>query len=152
MSDTPIAPSAASLTLAGVAATLVAATATIRTPTIGAVSFASSAGSVISQLQTPDIPGTVNLLNSDSVTGIIKHWPGGAGLFSAVGTWGGATVTLQFVGPDGATFIPVGTSTTLTANGAGSFNLPPGKIQAAITNATSTSITAAAQVLPTLIG
>ena len=152
MSDSPISPAAGAITLAGIALTLVAGTATIRTPTVASLSLGSSAGSVVSQLQNPDIPGTVNLLKQDSQTGILKWWRGGAGLFSVVGTWGGATATLQFSGPDGATMIPVGTSTTLTANGAGSFNLPPCWIQAAISSATTTSLTAAAQVTPTLIG
>ena len=151
MSDTPITPTAGALTLAGVALTLVAATATIRTPTIGAVTLASSAGSVVVQQQTPDVPGTVNLLNSDSKTGIVKRWPGGSGLLSAWGTWGGATVTLNFAAADG-TMLAVGTATTLTANGLGAFSLPPGYIQAAISSASgTTSLSAAAQVVPTSI-
>lgn len=70
-------------------------------------------------------------------------WPGGIGVFSAEGTWNGATLTLQFVGPDGATLITAGSATTLTANGAGVFYLPKCLLQATVSSAgASTSLTA----------
>jgi len=72
------------------------------------------------------------LLSNASATGSAAQWGGGAGVFSACGTFSGATVTLQFLGPDGSTWVAVGSDTTLTANGGGGFVLPPGQIRAAI--------------------
>jgi len=153
MSDTNLSPAAATATLAGITLSLVSGTVTARVPTVSALALGGVAPSVIVQQQNPDTATTINLLKSDSQTGILKRWPGGAGTLVCCGTWGGATVTLTFAGPDGATMVPVGTTTTLTANGMGSFNLPPGLIQAAISNASgSTSLSAAVQATPTLIG
>lgn len=95
----------------------------------------------------------VKLLTTASTSSAQIIWPGGAGVFVVAGTWNGATVTLQFLGPDGTTLITAGTATTLTANGAGVFYLPRGLIQATITSAGgSTSLTATASALPTFIG
>ena len=59
-------------------------------------------------------------------------WPGGIGSFMVVGTWGGATISLQYKAPDGSTFVDVGTDTTLTANGGGNFELPSCVIKATV--------------------
>lgn len=72
------------------------------------------------------------LLSNASATGSYVQWDGGIGVFSAAGTFSGATVTLQFLGPDGSTALTVGTDTTLTAAGGGGFVLPPCKIRAEI--------------------
>lgn len=74
----------------------------------------------------------MDLLSNASATGSQVIWPGGEGVFEAAGTFSGATVTLQRLGPDGATWYAVGTDTTLTAAGGGYFVLPPGPIRAAI--------------------
>jgi len=71
-------------------------------------------------------------------------WPGGIGVFAVVGTFGGATISLQFIGPDGLTLIDAGTATTLTAAGAGVFYLPPGPIVATITGGAADAIYASA--------
>lgn len=73
------------------------------------------------------------LLSNATATGDWEQWDGGIGAFSAAGTFSGATVKLQFLGPDGSTAIDVGSDTTLTAAGAGGFVLPPCRIRAAIT-------------------
>lgn len=75
----------------------------------------------------------VKLLTNATATGPIVQWDGGQGVFIACGTFGGATVTLNFRGPDGSTWIAAGTATTLTANGAGTFVLPACEMQAVIT-------------------
>lgn len=94
----------------------------------------------------------VTLLTTAAVTGAQVTWPGGAGVFAVSGTWNGATVTLQFVGPDG-TLVTAGTATTLTANGAGVFYLPRGLIQATMSGAGgSTSLTATAKPIVSFIG
>jgi hypothetical protein len=68
-------------------------------------------------------------------------WAGGRGVFSVpVATFGGGTVKLQWSPDDGTTWLDVGTDTTLTAAGAGAFELPPCKIRVNI--ATATAVTA----------
>lgn len=84
------------------------------------------------------------LLNNASATGSWVDWGGGPGVFSAVGTFGGATVTLQFQGPDGSTAVAMGSDTTLTAAGAGGFVYPPGRIRAAVTGGTPSGLYAEA--------
>ncbi len=78
----------------------------------------------------------IALISNGTATGPMKQWPGGQGLFSLVGTLGGATVALTFLGPDGATMLPV-TGVSLTANGSALFTLPPCWIQATVTGGTS---------------
>jgi hypothetical protein len=75
-------------------------------------------------------------------------WPGGQGVFSVVGTFGGATVTLEFLGPDGATLVAAGGNTTLTATGAGVFNLHPCWIIAAVTGGSPSGLYARADRIP----
>lgn len=72
------------------------------------------------------------LLTNATATGALLDWPGGIGVFVAVGTFSGATVKLQFVGPDGTTLVDAGTATTLTAAGAGVFYLGPCQVKATI--------------------
>lgn len=83
------------------------------------------------------------LLTNASATSSAAEWPGGRGVFQAVATFGGGSVTLQYLGPDGATWLAAGSDTTLAANGGGVFNLPPGRIRAAV--ATATAVYAAAE-------
>jgi hypothetical protein len=68
-----------------------------------------------------------------------------AGLYSlcALATWGGGSVQLQIIGPDGATPIDVGAA--LTANGFTTFDLPQGQYQIAVT--TATGVYAALQLI-----
>ncbi len=72
-------------------------------------------------------------------------WAGGPGVFSAWGTWGGATAKLQW-SPDGSTWLDVDRSgdtfCTLTANGGGGFTLPPCTVRANITGGTAASLSA----------
>lgn len=80
---------------------------------------------------------SVVLLSNASATGAAQDWAGGRGLFSVVGTFSGATIKLQFLGPDLTTYIDAGTDTTLTAAGGGIFDLPPGRIRCSITGSPS---------------
>jgi hypothetical protein len=77
------------------------------------------------------------LLTNASATGSAVQWGGGQGLFSAAGTFSGATVKLQYLGPDGSTYLDVGPDVTLTAAGMGLFCLPPGMIRASVTGSPS---------------
>jgi hypothetical protein len=75
------------------------------------------------------------LLSNASATGSAAQWPGGRGVFSAVATWGGGNVALQYMGPDESSWLTA--ATALTANGLIAFELPPGRIRAAVTTATA---------------
>lgn len=74
----------------------------------------------------------VTLLSNAAATGASSYWRGGRGMFAAAGTFNGATVKLQFLGPDGSTWIDAGTNTTLTAAGGGIFDIPPSQIRGAV--------------------
>lgn len=71
-----------------------------------------------------------------AATGPAVDCPGGLMVFVAVASnWNGATVSLQMLGPDGITMVPVSpTQTNLTANGNGAVYLPPCQVQAVVTN------------------
>lgn len=74
------------------------------------------------------------LLDNASATGNPARWNGGRGVFSAVATFGGGNVQLQYLGPNGSTWLNVGSA--LTADGLAAFELPPGQIRAAVVTAT----------------
>lgn len=74
----------------------------------------------------------VDLLSNGSATGSGQRWDGGRGSFLVNGTFDGETVTLQVLGPDGTTYVDVGTDAALTANGVANFDLPQGMIRAAV--------------------
>lgn len=84
------------------------------------------------------------LLENASATGLPAMWGGGQGVFSAVATFGGATVSLQSLLPDGTTWGNVSSATALTAAGFATFILPPGQIRAAVTGGAPSAIYAAA--------
>ena len=91
---------------------------------------------------------SVDLLSNASATGNAVQWSGGKGTISAVGTFSGATVALQYLGPDGTTWLNAGTDCTLTANGGGNFELPPGQIRASVSGGTPSALfSRAARVL-----
>jgi hypothetical protein len=67
-----------------------------------------------------------------SAIGSTTTWCGGVGMFNAVGTFGGGTVKLQYIGADGTTWIDAGSSTAVVAASGALFELPPGQIRAVI--------------------
>lgn len=85
------------------------------------------------------------LLNNASATGAAAQWPGGAGMVDVVGTFGGATVTLQFLGPDGATWITVGADSTFTAAGGALFMMRAGKLRMAVSGGAPSGLYASAE-------
>jgi len=91
---------------------------------------------------------SVQLLNNASAVGASFVWPGGRGCFAVVGTLGGATVSLQALGPDSATWVDVGTTTSLTAAGIAAFDLPAGSIRANVTSGTPSALYANAARVP----
>lgn len=84
----------------------------------------------------------VALLNNGTGTGEYLAWPGGRGVFTAVATFGGGSVALQFLGPDGSTAVPAvnsatGVAASLTSAGAVLVDLPPCRVRAVATTATA---------------
>jgi hypothetical protein len=98
----------------------------------------------------------VSILSNASATSTAKKWAGGRGVMTVAGTFGGATVTMQFLGPDGTTYLdvkalaPDGTQTTvsLTAAGAIGFVLPPTLIKVVVTGGTPSALYARADRVP----
>lgn len=88
--------------------------------------------------------GSVTLLANASATGSGVVWPGGEGMFVVAGTFGGATVALEVLGPDNATWINAGADGTLTAAGVCAFSLPQGQIRASVTGGTPSGLYACA--------
>jgi hypothetical protein len=86
----------------------------------------------------------MDLLSNASATGSRVIWPGGPGVFKVVGTFGGATVSLEFLGPDGSTWVAMGADTTLTAAGGAQFTNDPGPIRASVTGGTPSGLYATA--------
>jgi hypothetical protein len=84
------------------------------------------------------------LLSNATATGAAATWGGGAGVFIVVGTFTGATVALETLGPDGATW--VASQAGLTANGVQRFVLPPGQIRASVTGGTPSGLYANAEL------
>lgn len=82
----------------------------------------------------------LNLISNGSASSSGAFWPGGEGTFHVVGTFGGTTVSLQRLGPDGATWTDIGTDVTLTDEGMGNFNVGPGTIRAAVTGGTPSGL------------
>lgn len=75
------------------------------------------------------IAGTLLLLNNASATGDPIAWPGGQGTVSISGTFGGATATLQYLAPDGSTWVDAGPDAVFTAAGAVNFEAAAGSIR-----------------------
>lgn len=79
--------------------------------------------------------------NSGAGNGTPQSWSGGHGVIAVEATFGGGSVALQFVGPNGA-WLPVldaitGVAISLTAAGSARFFLPPGSIRIVATTATA---------------
>lgn len=99
---------------------------------------------------------SVVLLSNGSTTSSGKQWPGGKGVMSVAGTFGGAAVTMQYLGPNGSTWLdvkalaPDGTQTTVSLSAAGSigFMLPPTQIRAVVTGGTPSGLYASADRVP----
>lgn len=71
----------------------------------------------------------LTLLSNTAATGSTVAWPGGRGTVTVAGTIGGATLTLQYLGPDGTTWVAAGSATTFTAAGAANFEAAQGSIR-----------------------
>ncbi len=89
--------------------------------------------------------GDAQTFSNISATTAAFALDGGLYELAAVATWGGGNVQLQQLGPDGSTWLNVGTD--LTANGVTTMDCPPGTYQLAVT--TATGVTASICRVPT---
>lgn len=98
---------------------------------------------------------SVELLTNEAATGAAQQWPGGRGLCTASGTFGGTSMTLEYRGA-GNLFYPVkamagdGTRTTiaLTTQDGFLFELPPCEIRAVLTGGSPSAMFASAARIP----
>lgn len=89
---------------------------------------------------------SVKLLTNGGATSGQQYWPGGKGVFQVVATFGGGSVGLEYLGPDGVTWVaPAGGS--LLANGGFVFELAPCQIRAAV-SVGPTGVHASAERIP----
>lgn len=86
----------------------------------------------------------LELITNGTATGSAVHWPGGEGTFSVVGTFSGATIKLQYLGPDGSTWMDAGADATLTAAGGCNFTLASGSIRASVSGGPPSGVYATA--------
>lgn len=86
---------------------------------------------------------SLDLLSNASATGSAGRWPGGRGTFTVEGTFGGATVKLQCLGPNG-TWIDLGTDATFTAAGVCGFELAMGQLRANVSGGSPSALYAKA--------
>lgn len=78
----------------------------------------------------------LRLLENASATGSAMQWPGGRAVFAVTATFGGGTVKLQMLGPDGSTWIDVADG-SLTAAGTKVVEVPVGQVRANVATATA---------------
>lgn len=70
-----------------------------------------------------------------------RRWGGGRGVIRTNGSFGGGTVTLSVLSPDGTNYDSLGTDTVFTSDGSGQFYLDGGsRIAIILTGATSPEI------------
>ncbi len=85
------------------------------------------------------------LSNASAAGAAVPVGFGGEYLFDVAGTFGGATVGIQVLGPDGATWIALRDSAgvvALTAAGAVVVSIPAGRYRATITGGSGVSVSA----------
>lgn len=93
-------------------------------------------------------PVRLELLSNTDETGSAHQWPGGKGQFALVGTVSGATITLEQLGPDGSTWVSLGSAVALTAAGVGVFEAPAGQIRALVASGTPSGLYATVVGIP----
>lgn len=89
----------------------------------------------------------VDLISNGTATGDAETWPGGDGTFTVIGTFSGATITLQYLGPDGLTWVSAGTDAALTTAGGCNFSIPSGSIRALVAGGPPSGVYASATKL-----
>lgn len=69
---------------------------------------------------------------------VVFRLRGGRYQLAAIGTWGGGSATFEQLGPDGSTYLTVGTA--ITANGTQVVEVPEGSFRWTIATATAVSV------------
>lgn len=87
------------------------------------------------------------LLDNADATGPTVTWQGGRARLTAVGTFGGGAVNLEFLGPDNSTWIPYD-ATGLTAAGSIVIETIPGSIRASVAGGTPSALFARIDRVP----
>lgn len=82
----------------------------------------------------------IALIRDGSATSDWVPWSGGVGTFTVVGTFSGATITLQYQGGDLSTAIDVGPDVILTAEAMANFEVAPGLIRAEVVGGTPSGL------------
>lgn len=88
-----------------------------------------------------------NLASNISANSSAFQLRGGKYAVAAVATFGGGSVKLQALGPDGSTYLSVASGTDFTAAGYGTVDLPPGQYRWTV--ATATAVYASVTRIPT---
>lgn len=97
---------------------------------------------------------SATLLTNVSATGAGagQQWNGGRGALTVVGTFGGTAATLEYLGPNGTSWIaavtPAGTAVSLSAQGMALFEVPPGTLRVVLTGGVPVAIYANADRIP----
>lgn len=92
-------------------------------------------------------PGYYPLLSNEAATGAPVEVPRGRYAYSVDGTFGGATVTLTMLGPDGSSYVSVGDDAALTAEGAVEVALPAGTVKALVASGTPSALYASLEYI-----
>lgn len=106
----------------------------------------SPTGIYSSVTQTPTVSGATSSLallvnTSGAQAGSGQVWPGGAGEFEVMGTFAGATASLETLGVDTATWMALGPLTTTTIASVSAFTLKKGaQVRCHVTGGSPTGI------------
>ena len=85
-------------------------------------------------------PARTVLISNGTATSSLMQWHGGKGTFEVTGTFGGATITLQRQSSDDSTWVDIGASGILTAEGVAEFSLGECLLRAQIVGGTPSAI------------
>jgi len=80
------------------------------------------------------------LLSNASATGAVVEVAPGRYCFAVDGTFGGATVTLSILSPDGSSYISAGSDAALTAEGAVAVELPATSVKAVVSGGSPSAL------------
>ena len=84
---------------------------------------------------------SIDLLANASATSAAQQWPGGRAVASVAGTFGGSTLALQMLGPDGITWLAIAAGVSFTAPGStAAIDLPPATIRATVSGGTPSGL------------
>lgn len=86
------------------------------------------------------LSGAHTLLSNGSTTSKAVQWGGGVGLVNVSGTFGGATVTMQMLGPDNSTWQDLTGVDAFTEGGSAIFELPSAQVRVEVSGGTPSGL------------